>query len=126
MQALSGAREPDPEAVLRPARRPHQNDSGALHEEHTQVTVAAFGDAPEDSSVSGRHLLRHKPEPGRKIPSSRECPATADRCNHRTRDRADTWHGHYPSTAVITLCQRLDLVGHGFNPLIELPPVTGK
>ena len=33
VQALSGAREPDPEAVLRPARRPQQNDPGSLHEE---------------------------------------------------------------------------------------------
>jgi hypothetical protein len=35
-------------------------------------------------------------------------------------------HGHDPSTAVITFCQRLDLIGHGFNSLIELSPVTGK
>jgi formate-dependent nitrite reductase cytochrome c552 subunit len=41
-------------------------------------------------------------------------------------DRADARHGHYPSTTVITLRQGLDLIGHGFNSLIELPPVTGK
>jgi len=29
-------------------------------------------------------------------------------------------------TTVITLRQRLDLIGHRFNSLIELPPVTGK
>ena len=53
--------------------------------------------------------------------------AVADRCNHRTRDdRADARHGHYPSTTVITLRQGLDLIGHGFNSLVELPPVTGK
>ena len=34
--------------------------------------------------------------------------------------------GRDPSTTAITLCQSLDLVGHGFNSLIELPPVTGK
>ena len=45
----------------------------------------------------------------------------------RTRDdRADARHGHDPSTTAITLCQSLDLVGHGFNSFIELPPVTGK
>src|SRR5271155_6056790 len=33
MEALSGASEPDPEAVLRPAGRPQQNDPGCLHEE---------------------------------------------------------------------------------------------
>jgi hypothetical protein len=62
-----------------------------------------------------------------KISSSRECCATADRRNHCTRnDRADSRYGHHPSTTVITFCQRLDLIGHGFNALIELPPVTGK
>jgi hypothetical protein len=50
MQALSGASEPDPEAVLRPVRRPQQNDPGCLHEEHAQVTVAALGEASEDGS----------------------------------------------------------------------------
>jgi hypothetical protein len=47
MQALSGANEPESEAVLRPVRRPQQNDPGCLHEECSQVTVAALGDAPE-------------------------------------------------------------------------------
>ena len=45
---------------------------------------------------------------------------------HSRDDRADARHGHYPSTTVITLRQGLDLIGHGFNSLIELPPVTGK
>jgi hypothetical protein len=34
-----------------------------LHEECSQVTVAALGDAPEDGSISGRHLLRDEAEP---------------------------------------------------------------
>src|SRR6266566_4855692 len=127
MQAHSGASEPDPEAVLRPVRRPQQNDPGCLHEEHAQVTVAALGDASEDGSVSGRHLLRDETEPSRKVPPFRECRATTDRGNHRTRnDRANARHGHDPSTTVITFCQRLDLIGHGFNSPIELPPVAGK
>src|SRR4029077_7706510 len=59
-------------------------------------------------------------------PLANAAPLT-DRCNHRTRDaRADARHGHDPSTTAITLCQSLDLVGHGFNSFIELPPVTGK
>ena len=33
VQALSSASEPDPEAVLWPARRPQQNDPSCLHEE---------------------------------------------------------------------------------------------
>ena len=40
-----------------------QNNPGCLHEERAQVTVAALGDAPEDGSVSSRHLLRHEAEP---------------------------------------------------------------
>src|ERR1700722_14871087 len=92
----------------------------ACMKRHAQVTVSSLGDAPEDGSVSSRHLLRNEPDPGRKIPASCECCATADRCNHRTRDdRADARHGHDPSTTAITLCQSLDLVGHGFNSYIE-------
>jgi hypothetical protein len=63
VEALSGANEPAPEVVFRPVRRPSQNDPGCLHEEHPQVTVAVLGDAPEDRSVSGRHLFRNKAEP---------------------------------------------------------------
>jgi hypothetical protein len=85
MQALRGASKPDPEAVFRPVRRPQQNDPGCLHEEHAQVTFTALGDASEDGPVSGRHLLRDEADPGRKIPSSRECRATANRGNHGTR-----------------------------------------
>jgi ABC-type uncharacterized transport system ATPase subunit len=119
--------EPAPEAVLRPARRPQQNDPGCLHEECAQVTVTALGDAPGNGSVSGRHLLRDQADPGRKIPPSRERRATADRGNHRTRDDwADAGHGHDPSATVITFCQRLDLVGYRCNSLIEPPPITGK
>src|SRR5208282_1137971 len=92
-----------------------------------QVAVASFGDAPEDGAVSGRHLLGDEPDPGRKISSSRECSTTADRRHHRTRnDRADSRYRHDPSTIVVAFCQRLDLIGHGFNALIELPPITGK
>src|ERR1700722_2810843 len=80
----------------------------ACMKRHAQVTVSSLGDAPEDGSVSSRHLLRNEPDPGRKIPASCECCATADRCNHRTRDdRADARHGHDPSTTAITLCQSL-------------------
>src|SRR6266513_1486073 len=127
MQAHSGASEPDPEAVLRPVRRPQQNDPGCLDEEHAQVAVAALGDAPEDGSVSRRQLLRDETNPGRKIPPFGECRAAADRCNHCTRDDwTDARHGHDPSTTVITFCQRLDLISHEFNSLIELAPVTGE
>ena len=127
MQALSGASEPDPEAVLRPVRRPQQNDPGCLHEEHAQVTVAALGDAPEDGSVSGRHLLGDEAEPGRKIPAlanAAPLPIAAT--------IALEMIGPMPGTVMtlrqlsITLRQSLDLIGHGFNSLIELPPVTGK
>jgi len=51
-----------------------------------EVAVAALGDAPQDGSVSGRHLFRHETDPCGKIAPSCECRATADRCNHRTRD----------------------------------------
>src|SRR4051794_35156011 len=56
----------------RPVRRPQQNNPGCLDEEHAQVAVAAFGDASEDSPVSGRHLFGHEAEPSRIIPPSRK------------------------------------------------------
>src|SRR6516164_6119180 len=127
MQALSGTNEPGAETVLRPVHRPQQNDPGCLHEEHAQVTVAALGESPEDSSVPGRHLFGYEAEPSRIIPSFRKGRSTADRRNHRTRDEwADARHGHHPSTAVVTFRQRLDLIGYGFNSLIELPPVANE
>ena len=67
MQALSGTNKPGSKAVLRPVRRPYQNDPGCLNEEHAQVGVAALGDVSEDRSISGRHLFRHEAEPSRII-----------------------------------------------------------
>jgi hypothetical protein len=94
MQALSGANEPSPEAVLWPVRRSQQNDPGSLHEEHAQVTVAGLGYPSEDGSISGRHLLRDEAKPSRKISSFRECRAIADRRNDRARDDwADARYG---------------------------------
>ena len=62
-----------------------------------------------------------------KNPGLLRTPRRCRSLQHRTRDdRADARHGHYPSTTVITLSQGLDLIGYGFNSLIELPPVTGK
>jgi hypothetical protein len=72
MQALNGANEPGAETVLRPSRRPHQNDPSCLDEEHAQVAVAALGDVSEDSPVSGRHLFGHEAEPSRIIPPFRK------------------------------------------------------
>jgi hypothetical protein len=38
----------------------------------------------------------------------------------------DARHGHHPSTTVVTFRQHLDLIGHGFNSLVELPPVANE
>src|SRR6476660_7249913 len=100
MQALNGANEPGSKAVLRPVRRPHQNDPGCLDEEHAQIAVAALGEAPEDSPVSSRHLFGHEAEPSRIIPPSRKGRSIADRGNHGARDdRADARHGHHAAPA---------------------------
>jgi hypothetical protein len=42
------------------------------------------------------------------------------------KDTADARHRHHPSTTVVTSRQRIDLIGHGFNSLIGLPPVANK
>ena len=62
--------------------------------------------------TSGRSLIAVA-NPGRKIPSSSECRAATDRCNHRARDdRTDARHDHDSSMTIIIFCQRLDLIGH--------------
>ena len=79
--------------------------------------------------ISLHHDARYRrsPHAGAIFEAIKPLGATADRCNHRTRDdRADARYSHDPSTTAITLCQGLDLVGHDFNSFIELPPVTGK
>src|SRR6185503_236003 len=127
MQALNGANEPDAKAVLRPVRRPHENDPGCLDEEHGQVAVAALGEPSEDSPVSSRHLFGHEAEPSRIIPPFRKGRSIADSGNHGARDdRADTRHSHHPPTIVVSFRQCLDFISHSFNSIIELPPVAGK
>ena len=83
MQALSSANKPESEAVLGPVRWSYENNPGGLHEERSQISVAALGYAPEDGTVPGRHLIRDKAEPSCKIPPSREGHTIADRSNHR-------------------------------------------
>src|SRR6516164_11851442 len=127
MQALNGANEPGSKAVLRPVRRPHENDPGCLDEEHAQVAVAALGEPPEDSPVSSRHLFGHEAEPSRIISPPRKRRSIADRGNHGARDDwTDTRHSHHPPTTVVSFRQCLDFISHSFNSIIELPPVAGK
>jgi hypothetical protein len=38
---------------------------------------------------------------------------------------SDAGHGHYPATTVVCFRQGLDFISHGFNSIIELPPVAG-
>ena len=120
MQALSGPREPDPEAVLRPAHRPQQNP-GSLHEERAQVTVAALGwFGLRSTSAWERPIQAEKSRP---LANAAPLPIAAI--------IALEMIGPMPGT-VVTLRQLLSLFAKVSISLVtgsirsSLPPVTGK
>src|ERR1700740_3149967 len=125
MQALNGANEPGSKAVLRPVRRPHQNDPGCLDEEHAQIAVAALGEAPEDSPVSGRHLFGHEAEAGGKGTALGKGGSIGDRSYHRAcDDRADARNGHQLAATLAAMCQNFYLFGDVFDTLIKTAPIA--
>ena len=52
MQPFRRGREPRSKAMLCPVCRSEQNNSGALHEQRTQVAIAALADAPKDRPIT--------------------------------------------------------------------------
>src|ERR1700756_5307358 len=79
VQPLSRGGKPRSKAVLHPVPWSQQNDASGLHEEHAKVAIAAFGDAPEDRSITCRYLLGDQAEPSSKIAATRECSSISDR-----------------------------------------------
>ena len=72
VQPLSRGGKPRPKAVLHPIPWPKQNDTGRLQEEHAKVAIAAFGDAPENRSITCGYLLGDQTEPSSKIAAACE------------------------------------------------------
>src|SRR5262249_8768322 len=79
VQPLSRGSKPRSKTVLHPVPWPKQNDTGGLQEEHAEIAIAAFGDAPEDRSITGGYLLGDQTEPSSKIAAAREGSSVADR-----------------------------------------------
>src|SRR6516225_9949404 len=67
VQPSSRGGKPRSKAVLHPVPWPKQNDTGGLQEEHAEIAIAAFGDAPEDRSITCRYLLGDQTESSSKI-----------------------------------------------------------
>jgi hypothetical protein len=83
---LSRRGKPRSKAVLHPVPWPKQNDTGGLQEEHAKVAIAAFGDAPEDRSITCGCLLGDQTEPSSKIAAACEGCSIADRGDDGARD----------------------------------------
>src|SRR4051794_38719857 len=77
VQAQRGLFQPRAEAELAPVVRAHDQHLGGLDEQGAQVTIAPFGDAPQDRSASGAVLPWHQPKPGAKVAPSLEGVALA-------------------------------------------------
>src|SRR5580704_13893392 len=72
---------PGPQPPHRCARPPLENDVRGLHEQCSQVLVAALGDLAQDCAIPRRLLLRHEPQPSAKVAALLESGAVADRLN---------------------------------------------
>src|SRR5262249_48959693 len=86
VQPLLGGFDPRLEPVAFPALRPDQHHPRCLHEQDTQVAIAALGYLAQGGAVAGRDLPWHQPEPGSEIAALGEHFAIADRRHHGARD----------------------------------------
>ena len=110
VQSLLGGFDPGLEAMALPALGLDQHDPCRLHEQDTQVAIAAFRYLAEDGAVTGRDLLRDEPEPSSKVAAFGEHISSADRGHHRAGDdRADARHAHQPLATGILARNSLDL-----------------
>jgi hypothetical protein len=98
-----------------------------LHEQYSQIAVAALGYLAEDGAVAGRYLLGNKAEPVTEVAAFGEYLAGADRGDHRAGDdRADAGHCHQPLAGGILRGERVNLGGQAFDALVQPVPVAGQ
>ena len=96
-----------------------------LHEQCSQVLVAALGDLAQDCAIP-RRLFGTSPS---QAPKSRPClnpvplPIAATTA---LDDRPDPRYGHQALTTVVLLRQRFDFGRHGCNALVKPTPVLGQ
>src|SRR5215469_15539667 len=127
VQSMGRGGEPRSKAVPHPVLWPQQNDTGRLQEEHAKVAIAAFGDAPENRSITCGHLLGYQAEPSGKTAATCEGSPIADRGDDGARDdRAYAWYCHQMPTGFRVLGERIDFVSHSLDAIIEMAPVLSQ
>src|SRR5215510_7151532 len=100
---------------------------GGLHEERSQVFVAAFRDLAEDRAIAGRYLPGYEPQPGAEVASLLEAGAVTDRRHDGARDdRPDPRHRHQTLAAGVLLRQRLDVRRYTFYALVQPTPIRSQ
>jgi hypothetical protein len=109
--------------VPHPVPWPQQKDASSLHEEHAKVAIAAFGDAPENRSITCGDLLRYQAEPSSKIAATCEGGSIADRSDDGARDdRTDARYCHQVPTEIRVPGERIDFSTDSFDAIVEAPP----
>src|SRR6185369_15050100 len=104
VQPLSRGGQPRSIAVLHPIPWPQQNDASGLHEEHAKVAIAAFGDAPQDRSIT---CLGTKPS------------HAANRGDDGARDdRTYARYWHQMLTRLRGLGRVFDFATHGLDAIV--------
>jgi len=124
---LSRSGKPRSKAVLHPVPWSQQNDASGLHEEHAKVAIAAFGDAPQDRSITCRYLLGDQTEPCRKIAAACEGNSIADRGDDGARDdRTYARYCHQMLTRLRGLGKVFDFATHGLDAIVEATLVLSQ
>jgi hypothetical protein len=79
------------------------------NESAPEVLVALFRDRPELLFAAGRILLRHDPDPGRKITARSKNPRIRDdRCDRGGPDNSNAGDGLEPLTCLVRAMLRND------------------
>src|SRR5262249_48849422 len=82
-------------ATIRLQPDPAQRGAGAVHEEFPQIHVPPFTHPEQTRLTTCGMLLRHEPDPRRKLPSILEMSGVADRCHQRCgRERPNPRNCH--------------------------------
>src|ERR1700757_81381 len=127
VQPLSRSGKPRSKAVLHPIPWPKQNDTGRLQEERAKVAIAAFGDTPENRSITCGYLLGYQAEPSSKIAATCEGSPITDRGDDGARDdRAYARYCNKMPTGFRVLGERIDFVSHSLDAIVEAAPVLSQ
>src|SRR5262245_4983347 len=126
VQPLRGRLEPRLEPMPMPALWLDQDDPRGLHEQNTQIAIAAFRYLAKDGAIAGRDLLWDKTQPSSEVAAFGKRINCAD-CRHdRAGDeRSDPGNAHQSLTAAITAGKNHELARPTLDPLIEPAPVSG-